>query len=436
MLKIMMLTPLLLFNPTFLPMVFLVFYMSQMTMMATQTSTTMSYLWTNADMLSSTLSLLALVIILSISISLTNEMLKLPAFQLNMLIGVASTAVFLTHNILFLYMFLEMSLIPITMVIMIWGYTPDRKNAIFNMVFYTIMSSMPFLIFLISWSSLSNSLSINIMKWSAVLSISPTPTMMMIFATLTFMVKLPMYPLHLWLPKAHLEAPTFGSMVLAATLLKLGGYGLMRLFSMKILPSLQFSSTFSTISILGGMMASLFCIRLTDIKKVIALSSVVHMATIIPLSCMMTQFSSFSSILAMIFHGPASASLFLLTGIIYSLYSSRSTLFLRALKLYSPPLACLFLIASMANMSAPPSTNLLVEILIFISLMLYSYLWVVVLALTSFMVVIYSLIIYSSTSHGSTMLIPKSTTSDSLIIALSWQIIPTYLFTPLIGVIL
>nr|YP_010274786.1 NADH dehydrogenase subunit 4 [Iheyomytilidicola lauensis]UJV31459.1 NADH dehydrogenase subunit 4 [Iheyomytilidicola lauensis] len=436
MLKIMLLTPFLLFIPTTITMVFLVFFTSQMVMFTTQTYTTMSYTWTNTDILSTTLSLLALLIMMSVSISLSNEVLKIPALQLNMFIGLISTAVFLTHNILFLYLFLELSLIPITMVIMIWGYTPDRKSAIFNMVFYTIISSMPFLIFLISWSSLSSSLAITIIKWTTTLSLFYTPTMMMIFATMTFMVKLPMYPLHLWLPKAHLEAPTFGSMVLAATLLKLGGYGLMRLFSMKILPSLQFSSMFSSISILGGMLASLFCLRVTDIKKVIALSSVVHMATIIPLSCSLTQLSSFSAMIAMIFHGPASASLFLLTGTLYSMYNSRSTLLLRALKTYSPPLAFMFLIASIANMSAPPSTNLLIEIVIFFSLMLYSYLWVMILALTSMMVVIYSIIIYSSTSHGVVLTTPTSTISDTSLIALTWQILPTYLFTPLIGILL
>nr|YP_010274799.1 NADH dehydrogenase subunit 4 [Craseoschema thyasiricola]UJV31474.1 NADH dehydrogenase subunit 4 [Craseoschema thyasiricola] len=436
MLKIMILTPMMLMYPTNMIMIYLVFMMSLTAMISTQTWTTTSYLWTNNDMLSSILSLLALMIIMSVSISLSQEMLKSPANQLNLLIGVLSTAVFQTHNILFLYLFLELSIIPITMVIMIWGYTPDRKSAIFNMVFYTMISSMPFFIFLMSWSTLSNSLAINIIKWMTTLSLNTMPTMMLFFATMTFMIKLPMYPLHLWLPKAHLEAPTFGSMVLAATLLKLGGYGLMRLFSMKILPSMQFSSTFGTISILGGMLASFFCIRLTDIKKVIALSSVVHMATIIPLSCSLTQMSSFSSILTMVFHGPASAGLFLLTGTMYSIYGSRSTLFLRALKLYFPPLAFLLLMMSIANMSAPPSTNLLIEILIFISLVLYSYFWTLMLMVTSLMVVIFSLIIYSSTSHGTTLTIPVSQTLDSSMIALSWQIIPTYLFTPLIGVLL
>lgn len=405
-------------------------------MITTQTYITISYAWTNTDILSTSLSLLALIIIISVRLSLRDVIQKTPALQLNRLIGILSASVFLTHNIIFLYLFLELSLIPITTVIIIWGYTPDRKRAIFNIVFYTIISSIPFLVFLISWSSIFRSLSLTIIKWTTTLSLFYTPTIIIIFATITFIVKLPVYPLHLWLPKAHLEAPTFGSIVLAATLLKLGGYGLIRLLSIKVLPSLQFSSIFSSIRIIGGLLARLFCLRLTDIKKIIALSSVVHIATIIPLSCSLTQFSRFSATLAIIFHGPASARLFLLTGILYSMYNSRRTLFLRALKTCSPPLAFIFLIATIANISAPPSTNLLIEILIFISLTLYSYLWMLILALTRLIVVVYSIIIYSSTSHGLLITTSNFTTPNSFLIALTWQIIPIYLFAPLVRVFL
>nr|UFZ13445.1 NADH dehydrogenase subunit 4 [Ctenochauliodes nigrovenosus] len=293
------------------------------------------------------------------------------------------------------YLFFESSLIPTFILILGWGYQPERLQAGTYLLFYTLFASLPMLISIMYMYNHEDSLIMfmfskyEFVNWLFYLS--------MIFA---FLVKMPMFLVHLWLPKAHVEAPVAGSMILAGILLKLGGYGLLRVFVFMSYISLKLNIIWIIISLIGGFIVSMICLRQVDLKSLIAYSSVAHMGIVLSGLMTLTYWGWSGSYSMMIAHGLCSSGLFCLANISYERVGSRS-LFINKGMLNMMPSMCLwwFLLVS-SNMAAPPSLNLLGEISLINSIVGWSYWSMIMLMLISFFSAVYSLYLYSYSQHG------------------------------------
>nr|AMW67834.1 NADH dehydrogenase subunit 4 [Fontecilla graphicus] len=297
-------------------------------------------------------------------------------------------------NLFYFYLFFEASLIPTLFLIVGWGYQPERIQAGIYLLFYTLLASLPMLVGIFYLYMNNNSLMFYFLDCSYnnyLLYIS------MIFA---FLVKMPMFLVHLWLPKAHVEAPIAGSMILAGIMLKLGGYGLLRIFNIMLSMSLKLNYFWVIISLVGGFLVSLICLRQTDLKSLIAYSSVSHMSMIIGGIMTLTYWGYCGSYTLMIAHGLCSSGLFCLANISYERTSSRSLFINKGMMNFMPSMCLWWFLLSSSNMAAPPSLNLLGEIELLNSIISWSWLCMIFLSLISFFSAAYSLYLYSYSQHG------------------------------------
>nr|WGO58219.1 NADH dehydrogenase subunit 4 [Blattella foliolata] len=293
------------------------------------------------------------------------------------------------------YLFFESSLIPTLFLILGWGYQPERLQAGIYLLFYTLLASLPMLVCIMYMYEYCGSVNFNLFNMMFDCNI-----LIYLGMIIAFLVKMPMFMVHLWLPKAHVEAPVSGSMILAGVLLKLGGYGLLRVYMILMSIGSKMNYMWVSISLVGGVLVSLICMRQTDLKALIAYSSVAHMGIVI--GGMMTLFywGFCGSYTLMIAHGLCSSGLFCLANISYERLGSRSLLINKGLMNFMPSLSMWWFLLSSCNMAAPPSLNLLGEISLLNSLVSWSWLSMVMLILLSFFSAAYTLYLFSYSQHG------------------------------------
>nr|YP_010231348.1 NADH dehydrogenase subunit 4 [Dermacentor auratus]QSV37417.1 NADH dehydrogenase subunit 4 [Dermacentor auratus] len=300
---------------------------------------------------------------------------------------------FSSENLLMFYLFFETVLFPIIMMILKWGNQPERLQAGFYMLMYTMFGSLPLLVLMIFFQI---SLSIIFNEW-----IFSQMNLIFFFMMLGFLVKIPMFFFHLWLPKAHVEAPISGSMILAGILLKLGFYGIYRFKSFFFLDLLNLSMYLIIISIWGAVMISLFCMFQIDIKALIAYSSVSHMG--IALSGCLTFFlyGSYGMLLMMIGHGLCSSGLFCLANMMYERFFTRNLFLIKGMIHIFPNLTLWWFLFSIINMSAPMTMNLFGELFLSVSLMKFSMFMMIPIMFLIFLSACYTIYMYSYINHGS-----------------------------------
>lgn len=287
---------------------------------------------------------------------------KLKAYMIAfLLLEVAIIGVFCALDAMLFYVFFEGSLIPMFIIIGVWGGA-RRVYASIKFFLYTLLGSVLMLVALMA------------MYWEAGTLDIPTllnhqfPAHMQMWLWLAFFasfaVKMPMWPVHTWLPDAHVEAPTAGSVILAGVLLKLGGYGFLR-FSLPMFPiaSANFTPLVFTLSLIAIVYTSLVALVQNDIKKLIAYSSIAHMGYVTMGIFAANEQGIQGAIYQMLSHGIVSAALFLCVGVIYDRLHTREISAFGGLVNNMPKYAVVFLIFTMANVGLPGSSGFLGEFL-------------------------------------------------------------------------
>nr|ADO60380.1 NADH dehydrogenase subunit 4 [Sericinus montela] len=302
---------------------------------------------------------------------------------------------FTMMNMFMFYLFFEGSLIPTLMLIIGWGYQPERIQAGMYLLFYTLFASLPLLMGIFFIFNQLNFMSMYFLKF-----FNMNLYLLYFSMIMAFLVKMPMYFVHLWLPKAHVEAPVSGSMILAGIMLKLGGYGLLRIMIFFQNLSLKLNFIWVVISLLGGFYISLKCFCQVDMKSLIAYSSVAHMSLVICGIMVMNYWGYLGSYLMMIGHGLCSSGMFCLANITYERLHSRSLFLNKGLMNFMPSMSLWWFLMLSSNMAAPPSMNLLGEISLINSMVSWSWLTMIMLIMISFFSAGYSLYLYSYTQHG------------------------------------
>nr|AAX76882.1 NADH dehydrogenase subunit 4 [Drosophila triauraria] len=351
------------------------------------------------DMLSYGLVLLSLwicslMLLASESVNKYNNYKNL--FLLNIVILLLLLVLTFSSMSLFMfYLFFESSLIPTLFLILGWGYQPERLQAGVYLLFYTLLVSLPMLIGIFYLMNKTGSMNFYLMN-----NFMFNYDLLYFCLLCAFLVKMPMFLVHLWLPKAHVEAPVSGPMILAGIMLKLGGYGLLRVVSFLQLMNLKYSFIWISISLVGGVLVSLVCLRQTDLKSLIAYSSVAHMGIVLAGLLTMTYWGLCGSYTLMIAHGLCSSGLFCLANVSYERLGSRSLLINKGLLNFMPAMTLWWFLLSSANMAAPPTLNLLGEISLLNSIVSWSWISMIMLSLLSFFSAAYTLYLYSFSQHG------------------------------------
>nr|UFK32203.1 NADH dehydrogenase subunit 4 [Agnesiella roxana] len=338
---------------------------------------------------------LLIISLMIISSNLVNNTSLMYFFMfVNMVLCFSLILVFSSLNMLVMYLFFEFSLVPLLVLIYVWGYQPERLISGLYLFFYTLFASLPFLLLIVYL--LVNSMTLYFdMNYNI-----PYSFMIHMFMIFAFMVKLPMFMVHFWLPKAHVQAPVSGSMILAGLLLKIGGYGFIRFMTLYELPFIDYSYIWFSFSIVGCILVSIICLTQGDVKCLIAYSSVAHMGMCLIGFISMTKWGVLGSYLMMISHGFCSSGLFCLANFSYERYSSRSFFLNKGLINLMPSMAFMWFIFCCFNMSCPPSLNFFSEIFIINSMLMYwgnSFIYFIFI---SFLSACFSYFLYSYIQHG------------------------------------
>nr|QOJ45047.1 NADH dehydrogenase subunit 4 [Allobates aff. tapajos 1 AR-2020] len=307
---------------------------------------------------------------------------------------------FLANNLILFFIMFEATMIPTLILITRWGAQKERMMAGTYLLFYTLSGSMALLAALLFFHENIGTLSLTLLKEISTQFYSlPFAPTWWAACFLAFLIKMPLYGVHLWLPKAHVEAPIAGSMILAGTLLKLGGYGILRM-GLTMGDSLLFmAAPLIIFSLFGVFLSAILCSRQTDLKSLIAFSSVSHMGLVIAASMIKTDWSIAGAMILMISHGLVSSALFCLANTTYERSNSRTLILLQGSQIIFPLTAAWWLTASLLNMALPPFSSFIGELSILFSLFQWSNLTLIISALSIIFTTSYSLYLFWSSQR-------------------------------------
>lgn len=297
------------------------------------------------------------------------------------------------------YVFFEASLIPLYLIIGVWG-GPNRVYAAIKFFLYTLLGSLLFLVAQMYLFFKAGG-SFSILDWHQ-LPLDLTPQIWVFLAFMVaFAVKVPMWPVHTWLPDAHVEAPTGGSIVLAAIALKLGAYGFLR-FSLPIAPdaSHELAGLLIALSLIAVVYIGFVALIQTDMKKLVAYSSIAHMGFVTLGFFMFSPLAIEGALVQMISHGFVSGAMFFCIGVMYDRVHSRQIADYGGVVNTMPKFAALFMLFTMANAGLPATSGFVGEFMIILAAVKFNF-WVAFLAATSLILAAsYSLWMYKRVIFG------------------------------------
>nr|BAM74884.1 NADH dehydrogenase subunit 4 [Triphoturus nigrescens] len=319
----------------------------------------------------------------------------LTSLQFFLILAFSATEIFM------FYVMFEATLIPTLILITRWGNQAERLNAGTYFLFYTLAGSLPLLVALLILQNETGTLSLLMLGHTNPLPLDTwSSKIWWAGCLLAFLVKMPLYGVHLWLPKAHVEAPIAGSMVLAAVLLKLGGYGMMRMMLLLDPLSKELAYPFIVLALWGVIMTGSICLRQTDLKSLIAYSSVSHMGLVAGGILIQTPWGFTGALVLMVAHGLASSALFCLANTNYERTHSRTMVLARGMQAVLPLMVTWWFISNLANLALPPLPNLMGELMIITSLFNWSAWTLILTGLGTLITAGYSLYMFLMTQRG------------------------------------
>ena len=353
------------------------------------------YIYFNIDIISISLIILRIWILILIILRQFRNRFLYSIYFMFFILNLRLIFSFISNNIIIFYFFFEWSLIPIFFIIIGWGYQLERLKSRFILLIYTLFASLPLLMIILIININYYLINFNFL---IIINFLNFRNFYLLIIFLSFLVKFPIFFFHQWLPKAHVEAPVGGSMILAGVLLKLGGYGIIRLLF--FLNKNLFIKIIIIFSLIGGRILRILCLINRDIKVIIAYSSVVHIALIIINLFSKNFWRINGSIIIIIRHGLCSSGIFSSANIFYERSHSRMIIMNKNNLNYFPRIALFWFILCIANFGGPFTYNLLREILLIIGLSHINYLNLIFILFISFFSAAYRLILYSNIQQG------------------------------------
>ena len=315
---------------------------------------------------------------------------------INLFLTLVLFLAFSSLRFLIFYFYFEVRLVIVYVIILKWGMGVMRLVSSYYFMYYTLFFSLPLLVFVLYLVYSCGRSMIFILEFMNFY----VNVYLYIYICMGFLLKVPMYIFHGWLLKAHVEAPVFGSMVLASILLKLGTYGILRFLIIFYLNSVFLSIYILVFSVVGGIYIRCLCLRQIDMKVLVAYSSVVHIGLLLGGIFTLLKVGFLGSYILMISHGLCSSGLFYLVNVFYRETNRRLMVVNKGLLICIPSISMLWFFICSSNMASPVSLNLVGEVLLLVRLVIWIKFMFLFLIFYGFFRFVYSLYLYSYVCHG------------------------------------
>jgi len=312
-------------------------------------------------------------------------------------------------DLLMFYFLFEVRLIPTFFLIVYWGINPERLRASYYLIIYILLVSFPLLLYIFKIYIYRMTLKFDLIKVIIVNYDFGVWEFFIIFTS--FFIKIPIYIIHIWLPKAHVEAPVYGSIILAGILLKMGRYGIIRLVEIFFKTIVNYRYLIFGVRIIGRLLIRLRCLVQTDIKRLVAYSSVVHINLILCSLFTLIKLGILRSYIIIVSHGLCSSGLFYIVNLYYIRTSRRLLLINKGILVSMSSMAIWWFLLCSANFSFPISLGFIREIFILMSLLNWNIFLIIYLFIICLFRRAYSLYLFSYIQHGEIIVSVKFTMS-------------------------